>query len=243
MAITEDILSGLTLLATVLGMLVLLTILLSAFVIIFVLVLLAYSFKTGNVLFPNQLIIGIMFFEGPIKAIMRLFGVDDAVIDRKSIELQNRAMGASFGKIPFDRRAIFIPQCLRSIDCPARLSPEGIKCKDCGKCEIMKAKNAAERLGYRFFIVPGSSFIVRMIRKYHPKAIIGVGCLCEVKEGLDLMHKNRVPALGVVLDRSGCVSTVLDWDKLYATMQNYEYGDAPAHSEETAVKDHGMHKT
>lgn len=238
----ETVLSALSSLATLLGALLLIFLLLSAIIVAIVIVLLAYSFKTGNVLFPNQLIIGIMFFEGPIKAVMRLFGVDDAVIDRTSIDLQNRAMWAMFSKIPFDKRAIFMPQCLRSVECQARLSPEGIKCKGCGQCEIMNAKKAAEKLGYMFFVVPGSSFIVRMIKKYHPAAIIGVGCLCEIKEGLNLMHKHKIPAIGVVLDRSGCVNTILDWDKFFEVMQSYEYNDVLERVGEMAVKDRGLHR-
>jgi hypothetical protein len=222
MALQDSILSALSVLATILGSVLLVVIFLSIIIILIVILLLAYSFKTGNILFPNQMILGIIFFEGPIKAVMRLFGVDDTVIDKISIDLQNRAMRKAFNKIPYDKRAIFIPQCLRSVDCPARLSPEGIKCKDCGSCEITKARQAAEKLGYSFFIVPGSSFIFRMIKKYHPKAIIGVGCMAEVKEGLDLMHKNNVPAIGVVLDRSGCVETQMDWKKFYEVMQAHE---------------------
>ncbi|HTX43181.1 MAG TPA: DUF116 domain-containing protein, partial [Methanocella sp.] len=87
-----------------------------------------------------------------------------------------------------------------------------------------------------------SSFIVRMIQKYHPRAIIGVGCLCEVKEGLDLMHKNKIPAIGVVLNRSGCVNTTLDWEKFFEVMQSYEYNGALERVGEMAVKDHGLHK-
>jgi len=242
MDLLETVVSALSVLATFLGALLLILLLLSAVIVAVVIMLLAYSFKTGNVLFPNLLIIGIMFFEGPIKAIIRLFGVDDAAIDRISIDMQNRAMWATFSKIPFDKRAIFMPQCLRSVECPARLSPEGIKCKSCGQCEVNNAKKAAEKLGYMFFIVPGSSFIVRMIHKYHPAAIIGVGCLCEVKEGLNLMHKNKIPAIGVVLDRSGCVSTVLDWEKFFEVMQSYNYKEALERTGEMAVKDHGLHK-
>jgi hypothetical protein len=242
MDLLETVISALSVLATLLGALLLILLLLSAVIVAVVIVLLSYSLKTGNVLFPNLLVIGIMFFEGPIKAIIRLFGVDDAVIDRISVDMQNRAMWATFSKIPFDKRAIFMPQCLRSVECPARLSPEGIKCKGCGQCEINNAKKAAEKLGYMFFVVPGSSFIVRMIKKYHPAAIIGVGCLCEVKEGLSLMHKNKIPAVGVVLDRSGCVSTVLDWEKFFEVMQSCEYNDALERAGELAVKDHGLHK-
>jgi len=218
MALLDEIFSAFSSLATILGTLLLIMLILSIIIVLLATLLLIYTIKTGRVLFPNLLVLGIMFFEGPIKAVVRLFGFDDANIDRISIDMKNKAMWATFSKIPFEKRAVFIPQCLRSVDCPARLSPEGIKCKDCGQCDITVAKKKAEQLGYMFFVVPGSSFIVRMIRKYRPEGIIGVGCLCEVKEGLDLMHKNKIPAIGVVLDKSGCVNTVLDWDRLFEVM-------------------------
>jgi hypothetical protein len=220
MSLTESIISALSFLAYVLGAVMIVALIVSLIIIAIVLVLLAYSFKTGNFLFPNVMIFSIVFFEGPIKAVLRLFGVDDSRVDKITINIRNRAMWPTFNKVPYDRRAIFVPQCLRSVDCPARLSPEGITCKDCGRCEIPKAKKIAEKLGYRFFVVPGSSFIARMIRKYKPDAIIGVGCLCEVKEGLDMMHTCKIPSMGVVLERSGCVSTTLNWQKLYDIMQS-----------------------
>jgi hypothetical protein len=56
------------------------------------------------------------------------------------------------------------------------------------------------------------------------------------------MHKNKIPSMGVVLDRSGCVSTVLDWEKFYKVMQYYEYSESSGKAGEAAVKDTGLHK-
>jgi hypothetical protein len=224
MGIVEAALEVLSLMAFIMGALVLAGLLISAILIVVILILLAYSFKTGNVLFPNLLVTGIVFFESPLRAILRMLGVDDSRVDRICIQLKNKAICPTFRKIPYRRRAIFLPQCLRSTNCPAVLSPEGIKCKGCGACGISEAKKKAEKLGYMFFVVPGSSFIVRMMRKYEPQAIIGVGCLCEVREGLDMMHKYRIPAMGVILDRSGCVSTSVNWDTLFTIMG---LGDTP----------------
>ena len=72
-----------------------------------------------------------------------------------------------------------------------------------------------EKLGYRIFIVPGSSFIKRMVKKYHPKAIIGVGCLSEVKEGIDMADKIGLVAMGVVTMKEGCVETLVNWADIY----------------------------
>ena len=65
-----------------------------------------------------------------------------------------------------------------------------------------------EQIGYRIFIVPGSSFIKRMVKKYKPKAIMGVGCLAEVKEGIDMADKMGLVVMGVVTLKEGCVETV-----------------------------------
>jgi hypothetical protein len=218
MGIIETVVGVLSLLAYALGWALLTLLFLSALLILICLLLLAYQFKTGNFLFPNLLVAGIDFFESPIRVILRAFKIDDLRMDRIAIRLKNQAMYKSFQKIPFNRRAIFLPQCLRSTTCPAVLSPEGIKCKDCGACGISRAQKEAKKLGYMIFVVPGSSFIMRMMKKYRPDAIIGVGCICEVRDGLAMMHRNRIPAMGVMLDRSGCVNTVLDWEKLFQVM-------------------------
>jgi hypothetical protein len=218
MSIFGMVIGILPLLAYVLGWALLALLAAVAVLIIAVLLLLAYQFKTGNFLFPNLLVAGIDFFESPLRVVLRAFRIDDTRMDRVAIELENRAMYKLFQKVPFGKRAIFLPQCLRATTCPAVLSPEGIKCRDCGACNITRARKEAERLGYMFFVVPGSSFISRMIRKYRPEAVIGVGCLYELRNGLNMMRNHQIPAIGVMLDRSGCVSTQVDWNRLFAVM-------------------------
>ncbi|MDO5845617.1 MAG: DUF116 domain-containing protein, partial [Methanocorpusculum sp.] len=68
--------------------------------------------------------------------------------------------------------------------------------------------------GYMVFVVPGSTFIKRMVKKYHPKAMIGVGCLVEVKDGLELGRKISMITIGVVTKTDGCVETTMDFEDL-----------------------------
>jgi hypothetical protein len=218
MGIVEATIGVLSLLAFVLGSLLLAGMAISALIILIILLLLAYSFRTGNILFPNLLVTGILFFESPIRVILRVLRVDDTRMDLITIKLKNQAIYPTFRKVPFNKRAIFLPQCLRSITCPATLTPEGIKCRGCGACGIASARKEAEKLGYMFFVVPGSSFILRMVQKYRPEAIIGVGCMYEVRDGQDIMHRHRIPTIGVMLNTFGCVSTQLDWDRLFVAM-------------------------
>ena len=178
-------------------------------------VLILYSFKTGHFFAARLMLISISLLESVIKAMFLLARADDSIVDDVGIRLRNYINRKKFLRIPHDRRFIFLPQCVRSVDCPAKLTPEGINCVGCGRCNVGDAKKFAESLGYRFFVVSGSSFIKRIIKKYRPEAIIGVGCQLEIKEGLDLCHSYDIPAIGIPLSRAGCVSTILDWEKLH----------------------------
>lgn len=178
-------------------------------------VLILYSFKTGHFFAARLMLICIVLLESVIKALFWVARADDSIVDDVGVRLRNYINKKEFKKISPKDKFIFMPQCVRSVDCPAKLTPEGIKCIACGRCGVGEAKKRAEDLGYKFFIVPGSSFIKRIIKKYRPRAIIGIGCQMEIKEGLDLCHNYGIPALGVPLSKAGCVSTTLDWDSFY----------------------------
>ena len=171
-----------------------------------------YSIKRGKLYFPHLLKAGMVFMEGLIKALFRLFGLEDREMLSFFVQLHNSMNKKAFEEIPVAERAIFLPQCLRSSRCPAHLTPEGLKCRSCGECSIGYWRKILEDMGYRLFIVPGSSFIKRMVKKYRPRAIIGIGCLSEVKEGLEMADKLGLVAMGVVSLKEGCVETLVDWD-------------------------------
>ena len=177
--------------------------------------LIAYSFKTERFIFPNFMLFSITVLETIVKALFRLVGVDDSIVDDVGIALKNKISLKKFRETPINKRLIFLPQCLRAADCPSKLSPEGMKCIDCGHCEVGHAIKSAESIGYKVFIVPGSSFIKRLVRKHKPNAILGVGCITEIKAGLEMCEKLNLFGVGLVLDRAGCVSTTLNWDNFY----------------------------
>jgi len=172
------------------------------------------SIRTGRLYFPKLIRSGLVFLEGLMKAFFRLLGLEDREMLTFLIKLHNTMSTAEFTRIPVTERAIFMPQCLRSSRCPAHLTPEGLKCRSCGQCTIGEVRPILEKLGYRIFIVPGSSFIKRMVKKYHPKAIIGVGCLSEVKEGIDMADKMGLVVMGVVTLKEGCVETIVNWSDI-----------------------------
>jgi len=192
-------------------------VLVSLFLLAVVLVTISlYSIRRGRMVFPGFLKAGFTAVEGLSKAIFRLFGLEDREMQAFFIQLHNSLSLKVFEAIPVQERAVFLPQCLRSSTCPANLTPEGLRCVKCGQCTVASALKTLELLGYRLFIVPGSSFIKRMVKKYHPKAIVGIGCLSEVKEGIDMADKMGLVAIGVVTLKEGCVETAVNWEDVFS---------------------------
>ena len=191
-------------------------IILGALLTAFILVIISlYSIKRKRLYFPTLLRSGLVFLEGLMKAMFRFFGLEDKELYTFLIKLFNSMNTAEFARTPVAERAIFMPQCLRSSRCPAVLTPEGLKCRSCGQCDVGEARLLLEKMGYKVFIVPGSSFIKRMVKKYRPKAIIGVGCLAEVKEGIDMADKLGLVVMGIVTLKEGCVETIANWPEIY----------------------------
>ncbi|MEI7856207.1 MAG: DUF116 domain-containing protein [Methanomicrobiales archaeon] len=191
-------------------------IIIGALITAFILALISiYSIKKGHLYFPQLIKAGLVFFEGLMKAFFRLLGLEDREMLTFLIKIHNTMNTTEFSRIPVTGRAVFVPQCLRSSSCPAHLTPEGLKCRACGQCSVGEAGRILEKMGYRIFIVPGSSFIKRMVKKYRPKAIIGVGCLSEVKEGIDIADKMGLLVMGVVTLKEGCVETIVNWSDVY----------------------------
>jgi uncharacterized protein len=174
-------------------------------------ILIAFSIRTGRMIYPRLFLAGMALVEGVIRALCGLLGIEDRELTEFVIRLHNRLNQGKFDSIPAKNKAIFLPQCLRSAKCPAHLTPEGLICQRCMLCEIGRSIDHLEAQGYRVHIVPGSTFIKRIVRAEKPKAIIGVGCLMEVREGLMLADRLGLVAMGVVTLKDGCIETLVNW--------------------------------
>lgn len=172
------------------------------------------SMRKGHIYLPWLLRPGLIVLEGVIKVLWRMGKIDGNDLISFTIRLHNQLNRERFSKVPADRRLVFLPQCLRSAECPASLTTEGLICKRCMRCDIGKSIDELEGLGCKVFIVPGSTFVSRLIKKYRPEAIVGVGCLMEVKEGLEMADRIDLLAMGVITSKDGCVETILDWSSL-----------------------------
>jgi uncharacterized protein len=198
------------------GFVTILLLLLTLLLILSIASIVFLSIKHGKFYSPRLINSAFAFMDGVLRSVCKLMGLEDRELSIFFIRLHNKMSVNDFAKIDIKDRAIFLPHCLRSSKCPANLAPEGLTCKHCGRCDLDRSVNELEGMGYKVFIVPGSTFIGRMVKKYVPRAIIGVGCLREVKDGLEFADKLGIVAMGVVNMTDGCLETLADWPELLA---------------------------
>ena len=157
----------------------------------------------------------------PAKKIILMLGGNDMMIDTVCVEIRNILLKNEFSQVPFKDRIVILPQCLRSLECPAKFSSvKGAQCVGCGKCKIFEITKKANELGYKgTYIAPGGGFVRRIIKKVKPKGVLGIGCPPEVNVGLIDVSGRGIPVQGVVLLGTGCVETDVDLNTVFETME------------------------
>ncbi len=202
--------------------------------IIFGVILFLLSFKTGRYILPGVFSGIVDAFYSPILFIVELIGLQPKYFNSIVVDVKNSINMKNFKKIPPKERVIVLPQCLRSIDCPAKLSSEkGIKCVECGLCYIKEFKEKTEALGYRVFILPGGTFVKRILQKIKPRAVLGVACFTDLFEGIRICEDAKIPVQGVLLKTTGCVETIVDWDEVWEKVHLGVDGNGVQNSKKT----------
>jgi len=158
-----------------------------------------------------------------VQRALSLISEDGDFVDQIYVAIKNRANQDSFSKVPFEKRAVFLPACLRSKECKAELTEEGYVCKKCGSCVINEITEYAENLGYnRIFIVPGGSLVIKilkeMIRTGEIEAAAGVACHAELAEASEKLSMFKLPHQTIPLVKSGCVNTIVDVNDVKFTL-------------------------
>lgn len=178
----------------------------------------AYSFKKQRILFPNFVLFILYLFYGPAKWICRIFGIRDTLVDEILVEVRNAAMLVGFRKIK-NGRVIFLPQCLRHPNCKARCDPLiGYECKMCGLCDIGSICKAAKERNFKVYVIPGGSFVKKIIKTNRPESCIGVACYPELSESMQGASPFMI-VQGVSLLQDGCYNTKVDVEEVIRKME------------------------
>jgi hypothetical protein len=182
---------------------------------ILLLILLSVTLILGRMLiekdrlvFPKLLLFTMDVFYGLFKKFSESVGVDAKIVDHIGVEVRNKVNEKIFKKIDAKDTILVLPHCLRHMECEAKLETSGLVCKNCNRCVIGVLKDKGEEMGYKVFIIPGSTFLNKIVEQNNFKAVIGVACFQDLN--LSMMNLSKFSCQGVPLLRDGCVNTKVD---------------------------------
>jgi uncharacterized protein len=164
--------------------------------------------KEDRLIFPKLLLFTMDVFYGLFKKFSENIGVDGKIVDQIGVEVRNKVNEKHFWKVNPQDKILVLPHCLRHAECEAPLEASGLVCKDCQRCVIGVLKDKGESMGYQVFIIPGSTFLKKIVEKNNFKSVIGVACYQDLN--LAMMKLSKFPGQGVPLLRDGCMNTKVD---------------------------------
>jgi geranylgeranyl pyrophosphate synthase len=158
-------------------------------------------------------------------AVRKQAGADSIFQDFIAILVSNEAWRSALARIPYDRRLLLLPKCLRAHEhCVASVDEFGMLCKGCGLCSIHELTVEAELLGYAVLVAEGSPIVTRLIETGRIEAVVGVSCMNVLEKCFPHMEAWAVPGLAVPLLQDGCVNTTIDldwvWELVYTTSED-----------------------
>jgi geranylgeranyl diphosphate synthase, type II len=159
------------------------------------------------------------------EAVVAQTGVDRKYTDYVGVLVSNEAWREQLASIPYDRRLLLLPKCLRVEDkCPAPFDEFGLLCKQCGLCTIQDLQEEAEKLGYPVLIAEGSAIVMSLIQTGKIDAIVGVSCLSVLERAFPYMEAAAVPGIAIPLLQDDCKDTTVDtewiWEVLHLTSED-----------------------
>ena len=157
-----------------------------------------------------------------------LHRIDAKFRDYAAVLLSSEVWRDSLAAVPYDRRLLLLPKCLRVEDkCPAPFDDFGLLCKNCGLCSIQELQQEAERLGYAVLCAEGSAIVMAIIQTGKIDAIVGVSCLSVLEKAFPYMESAAIPGIAIPLLQDDCKDTTIDidwvWDVIHLTSDDKTY--------------------
>lgn len=145
---------------------------------------------------------------------------DSRTVSYMMVLLNNEVWRETVASIPYSRRLLLLPQCLRHVrDCPAQMDEFGLLCEECGRCSIGELQSLAENLGYVVLVAEGSTVVSRLLESGTVDAVVGVSCLSALEKSFPHMADSAIPGLAVPLTVDGCIGTETDIHRVREAIQ------------------------
>jgi hypothetical protein len=125
---------------------------------------------------------------------------------------QNRIQAKEFALVPFSRRVVFVPHCMRNTSVCAALEKDGYYvCAECNGCKINDISMLMKELTYQaLYVLKGGRKIESIIKSQSPKAVVGVACFLEGYQAFKILEYEKISVQFIPLTKDGCVATDID---------------------------------
>lgn len=153
------------------------------------------------------------------ETILRRLGLGDEFLGFTLVMLSNEFWRDQVAAIPFHRRLLLVPHCLKNAEgCPADYDEFGLDCKKCGACHVGDFRTKAEQLGYKVLVSEGTPIVLKIIVSGHVDAIVGVACLNVLEKAFDKVLLAGIPCIATPLLSSNCKNTSVDNDWVFESI-------------------------
>src|SRR5688572_24403722 len=159
-------------------------------------------------------------FRSHSDILLRQLGLGDQYLGFTLVCLANEFWREQVAAIPFHRRLLLLPHCLKNAEgCPADYDEFGLDCLKCGACSVADFKGKAEQLGYKVLVSEGTPIVLKIIVSGHVDAIVGVACLNVLEKAFDKILLAGIPCVATPLLSSNCKSTSVDDDWVFQSIE------------------------
>lgn len=153
------------------------------------------------------------------EGVLKQLGLGESVLGFAMVMLTNAFWRDQVAAIPFHRRLMLLPHCLKNAEgCPAEYDEFGLDCKKCGACEVGDFRTKAEELGYKVLVSEGTPIVLKIIVSGHIDAIVGVACLNVLEKAFDKVLLAGIPCIATPLLSSNCKNTSVDNDWVFESI-------------------------
>ncbi|MDB5311486.1 MAG: sdsA [Gemmataceae bacterium] len=153
------------------------------------------------------------------ETILRSLGLGEQYLGFTMVMLTNEFWRDQVAAIPFHRRLMLLPHCLKNAEgCPADYDEFGLDCKKCGACHVGDFRTKAEQLGYKVLVSEGTPIVLKIIVSGHVDAIVGVACLNVLEKAFDKVLLTGIPCIATPLLSSNCKNTSVDNDWVFESI-------------------------
>ncbi len=180
---------------------------------------LGYILLTKNKLILPKLFLYIMDnYHSILLKAYSLIGTEETFY-RVGVELYNKYYEEDFKKAK--KKVMVVPHCMRDLKCPAKLGRDGIQCVFCKLCPLGDIIKKANEKNIDLYIVPGSTFLKRVLKEKKPDGVFGVACPADLFYVMNSLSRKGMPCQGQLLLTDGCICTKLNIKELLDRMEEY----------------------